>query len=158
MARVRQKLPDAAISDIPAAASGRRWTGAEIIGSIKPGAYPSRRHGPAAAGSRAWISCSGETVQFVKALGGKPFLVPYLGSHGGAVAEGQAEILRQYGITEETMGAPVRATMETENICDLPDGTPVYIDKYAKRGRRHHCRKPHQAPYRLPRKNTRGLF
>ena len=126
MARVRQKLPDDAISDIPAAVR-QALDRPEIIGSIKPGMSVA-----VTAGSRGIEGMDimlRETVQFVKALGGKPFLIPAMGSHGGAVAEGQAEILRQYGITEETMGAPIRATMETEYICDLPDGTPVYIDK-----------------------------
>lgn len=72
-----------------------------------------------------------ETVTFLKSLGAEPFIIPAMGSHGGAVAEGQVKILESYNITEEKMGAPIRATMEVVKISELEDGTPVYIDKYA---------------------------
>ena len=72
-----------------------------------------------------------ETVRFVKAQGGHPFVVPAMGSHGGATAVGQIEVLKSLGITEETMECPIRATMEVDRLAELPDGTPVYIDRYA---------------------------
>jgi hypothetical protein len=53
-----------------------------------------------------------------------------MGSHGGATAEGQVAILRDYGITEEFVGAPILATMEAERI-GTADGVPVYADRYA---------------------------
>jgi len=53
-------------------------------------------------------------VDEVKRAGGDPFLVPAMGSHGGATSEGQVELLRGLGITEENVGAPIRATMEVE--------------------------------------------
>ena len=55
-----------------------------------------------------------ETVGFIQAQGGKPFIVPAMGSHGGAVAKGQIEILEGFHITEETMGCPIKASMEVE--------------------------------------------
>ena len=70
-------------------------------------------------------------VSFVKSKGGQPFLVPSMGSHGGATAEGQAEVLRRYGITEEAMGAPVVSSMEVVEIGRTNKGLPVYIDKNA---------------------------
>lgn len=69
-------------------------------------------------------------VTFVRSCGGDPFVFPAMGSHGGATAEGQAAILRDYGITEEAIGAPILATMEVERIGDA-DGIPVYTDKFA---------------------------
>ena len=72
-----------------------------------------------------------ETVAFLKALGAKPFIIPAMGSHGGAVAEGQKAILEGFGITEETMGCPIRASMEVVQFSQLEDGTPCYIDRYA---------------------------
>ena len=72
-----------------------------------------------------------ETVAFLKALGAKPFIIPAMGSHGGAVAEGQKVILEGFGITEETMGCPIRASMEVVQFSQLEDGTPCYIDRYA---------------------------
>ena len=69
-------------------------------------------------------------VEFVRENGGEPFVFPAMGSHGGATAEGQVAILRDYGITEEFVGAPILATMEVERIGET-DGIPVYADKFA---------------------------
>ncbi len=67
-------------------------------------------------------------ISELKKAGTSPFIVPAMGSHGGATAEGQAEILRDYGISEATMGAPVRAIMEVGQVAALDDGYPVYFD------------------------------
>lgn len=71
------------------------------------------------------------TVAVVKKLGGEPFIVPAMGSHGNAVAEGQVEILANFGITPEKVGAPIRASMEVVCLGNMADGTPVYFDRYA---------------------------
>ena len=70
-------------------------------------------------------------VDFVKSCDGNPFIFPAMGSHGGATAEGQLEVLAGYNITEETMGCPIRSSMETVQISTTADGLPVHIDKYA---------------------------
>ncbi|MDR1784996.1 MAG: lactate racemase domain-containing protein [Spirochaetaceae bacterium] len=70
-------------------------------------------------------------ADFVKSQGASPFIVPSMGSHGGATAEGQAEVLRRYGITGETVGAPVLSSMETVKIGETPRGLGVFIDKNA---------------------------
>lgn len=67
----------------------------------------------------------------VKEAGGRPFVIPAMGCHGGAGAEGQAEILRDYGVVEERVGAPVRATMDVVELRPTDDGIPVYLDRYA---------------------------
>ena len=70
-------------------------------------------------------------AQWVKSQGGHPFIVPAMGSHGGATAEGQREVLESYGITEANVGASIRSSME---VVELPKGdleTPVYFDKCA---------------------------
>ncbi|MCI8549768.1 MAG: DUF2088 domain-containing protein [Lachnospiraceae bacterium] len=67
----------------------------------------------------------------VKEVGGKPFIIPAMGSHAGADAEGQKGILAGYGVTEEAMGVPIRSSMETEVIGYAEDGQEVHIDKYA---------------------------
>ena len=59
------------------------------------------------------------------------FIVPAMGSHGGSTAEGQRQILAEYGITQETMGVPVCSSMEVEQYGALEDGTPLYCDKNA---------------------------
>ena len=51
------------------------------------------------------------TIDGLRRLGAEPFVVPAMGSHGGATAEGQREVLASYGITEETMGVPIHASM-----------------------------------------------
>ncbi len=70
-------------------------------------------------------------VQVLQEWGAKPFIVPAMGSHGGATAEGQAEMIATYGVTEEAMGCPILSSMEVVQISTLPDGTPVYCDKNA---------------------------
>ena len=72
-----------------------------------------------------------EMVAMVKASGGFPFIVPAMGSHGGATAAGQIEVLSGLGITEASAGCPIRATMETVILGETAHGLPVYFDRYA---------------------------
>ena len=69
-------------------------------------------------------------VKKLKEAGYEPFIIPAMGSHGGATAEGQTEVLRARGITQESVGAPVRATMEVVSLGEA-DGIPLFINKYA---------------------------
>ena len=71
------------------------------------------------------------TVDEIRGAGGKPFIFPAMGSHGGATAAGQEALLDRMGINEETVGAPIRATMEVEQIGVTRTGIPVFIDKHA---------------------------
>jgi hypothetical protein len=71
-----------------------------------------------------------ETVKAVKAAGGKPFVIPGMGSHGGATAEGQAQVLADtHGISAQSVGCPVRASMETVQIGTTATGFAVHQDK-----------------------------
>jgi nickel-dependent lactate racemase len=70
-------------------------------------------------------------VQELLRRGTKPFIVPAMGSHGGATAEGQRKVLEGYGITDRAMGVPVVSSMEVKKIGELKDGTPVYLDREA---------------------------
>jgi hypothetical protein len=72
-----------------------------------------------------------ETVDFLKNAGARPFIVPAMGSHGGATPEGQQAILAGYGITEEAIGAPVQASMEVQQLGTTEDGVPVYCSQEA---------------------------
>lgn len=67
----------------------------------------------------------------LESWGAKPFVIPAMGSHGGATAEGQKHFLAEYNITEESIGVPILSSMETVKLGELEDGTPVYIDRYA---------------------------
>ena len=71
------------------------------------------------------------TVTAIKACGAHPFIVPAMGSHGGATAEGQIEVLANLGVTEESAGCPIHSSMEVDEIGRLANGLPVYIDRYA---------------------------
>ena len=70
-------------------------------------------------------------VESIKQAGGQPFLVPAMGSHGGATAEGQRDMLIGLGYTEEFIGAPIRSSMETVQVGISENGHPVYFDKNA---------------------------
>ncbi|MCC9075292.1 nickel-dependent lactate racemase [Litorilinea aerophila] len=65
-------------------------------------------------------------VDRLKEAGLKPYIVPAMGSHGGATAEGQKELLAELGVTEESTGVEIRATMEVKEIGRIPDGPPLY--------------------------------
>ena len=67
----------------------------------------------------------------LRALGAEPFVVPAMGSHGGAKAEGQRAMLAALGMTEEFLGAEIRATMETVEVARTPEGMPLYLDRHA---------------------------
>ena len=102
---------------------------APFLEKIKPG----DRVG-IAAGSRGiynYAKMIKTVVDLVVSRGGNPYIIPAMGSHGGATAEGQAEVLEGYGITEATMGAPVLSSMETVVIGQTPQGAPVHFDKNA---------------------------
>ncbi len=64
-------------------------------------------------------------------LGADPFVVPAMGSHGGATADGQRAMLAKLGITESTVGAEVRSTMDTVVVGHTPDGRRLYLDAFA---------------------------
>lgn len=100
------------------------------------------KHIPIRRGSRIAITCGSRgidhyvpllktVVDFVKEQGGQPFLVPSMGSHGGATAQGQILVLEKYGITEQTIGAPIISSMEVKKLGTTPQGLGVYIDKNA---------------------------
>src|SRR5439155_22153358 len=69
-------------------------------------------------------------VAVLKEAGARPFVVPAMGSHGGATAEGQRAILAGYGITDDGVGAPIRPSMETVDL-GATDGVPIHFDRTA---------------------------
>jgi hypothetical protein len=103
----------------------------------KPGAIDQIQPGQRVAitvGSRgiANIAAMARTVvDAVKQAGAHPFIVPCMGSHGGATAEGQADVLKHLGIDEQTMGAPIQSSMDVIQIDQLANGLPVYADRIA---------------------------
>ncbi len=125
---VRQKVEAPEVGDVVAAT-------AEAVARVA--SDPRLRPGASVAigvGSRGIASLQPivRTVAAqLKARGCQPFIVPAMGSHGDATVEGQTQVLRGYGITEDGVGAPVRATMEVAQVSTLEDGYPVYFDRIA---------------------------
>jgi len=128
MVRIRQQFDDTRVED-PAEALRlelRRSGAARTIGRGDRIAV--------AVGSRGiagLVELTRTTVEAIRAAGGEPFIVPSMGSHGGATAKGQAEVLAHLGITEASVGAPIRSSMEVVTIGHLENGLPVYVDKLA---------------------------
>lgn len=101
----------------------------KFVNVIKPGMRVAITAGSRGISNIALIIHS--LVEWVKSKGGDPFIVPAMGSHGGATAEGQLEVLHGYGITEEYLGCPILSSMETVHIGDTCEGHHVRIDKNA---------------------------
>lgn len=130
MALVRQHFPDWALPD-PAAELAHELERTTIRGQVRPGMTLA-----VTAGSRgldAYVPLLRQLISFLKQAGAEPFVVPAMGSHGGATAEGQKALLAGYGITEEAVGAPIRSSMEVVRVADTPAGEPVWMDKNAVR-------------------------
>lgn len=128
MVRIRQNFDSSHLRDIPAEVRSQLEQ-VRIISTIRPGA-----HIAVTAGSRGIANIAEilrEICRIIRARGASPFLVPAMGSHGGATAEGQRAILESYGITEDFCGAPIRSSMETIHIGSTEEGHPVFIDKLA---------------------------
>ncbi len=82
-----------------------------------------------AVGSRGIANLSTVVLRIVEQLseaGASPFIIPAMGSHGGATPEGQTEVLASYGITEASIGAPIHASLEVREIGVSRDGIPVF--------------------------------
>ena len=126
VAKVRETFNNDTLEDV----EGTLLRGLEeTCAPIKPGARIAITCG--SRGIDQYVLLIKTVVAFVKSKGGVPFLVPAMGSHGGATDAGQKEVLRRYGITEESTGAPVVSSMEVVEIGRTHKGLPVYIDKNA---------------------------
>lgn len=128
LVRVRQKLADDRIEDI--AGEVRR----QLAAADLPGRLSGRRRVAVTAGSRGIANTPlilATVVQEVRAAGGDPFIVPAMGSHGGATAEGQRGVLEEYGVTESSVGCPIVSEMEPVQIGSTPLGVAVYMDRNA---------------------------
>ena len=68
---------------------------------------------------------------YLREAGIQPFVIPAMGSHGGATAEGQAAVLAAYGIAEETMGCPIRSSMEVVPLDNAGLEHPLFMDRFA---------------------------
>jgi hypothetical protein len=125
---VRQNFPDRSLPDTPGEV--RRQLGASgFEARLKPGSRVA-----IGVGSRGISNIDvivREAVRWWQARGMEPFLFPAMGSHGAATAEGQADVLAHYGITERTMGCPVRSSLDVVSVGPTPDGIEAFMDRNA---------------------------
>jgi hypothetical protein len=98
-------------------------------GSVAPGARVGVAVG--SRGIRDIATVVRTAVDGLKARGARPFILPAMGSHGGATAEGQRQLIAHYGVTEEAMGCPVRAEMETRGLGRTASGVEVRMAEAA---------------------------
>ena len=130
MLAVRQRFPVSPPLDIPAIVQ-HEFRAQKVLSRLQPGAQIA-----VGVGSRGITNIKNivaAVLEELKAAGAKPFIIPAMGSHGGATPEGQIGVLESYGITEQSMGVPIRASMEVERLGTSVDGVDVYCSVEALR-------------------------
>ncbi len=128
MYRIRQKLDPPVVAGV-AAAVRTEIAALDLRGRLKPGGRIAVTGGSRGVANIATILKA--TCGALKELGANPFIVPAMGSHGGATAEGQLKVLARYGVTPENMGVSILASMETVEIGRMSWGLPVLVDRHA---------------------------
>ena len=128
MVKVRQEFPADEVTDV-VAKTRAELEQAKIKSLIKPGMSIAIGAGSRGISNYAKIILT--VVEFIKECGASPFIVAAMGSHGGASAQGQTDILTGYGITEAAMGCPLKIAMDTVIIGETEEGHPVHIDAHA---------------------------
>ncbi len=124
LVRVRQRFPVRPAIDV-AARLGEQLDTLDLAGRLDPGARVALTAG--SRGVRDIVPTLRTLAARVRAAGGEPFVVPCMGSHGGATGEGQMEVLRSLGVTEDSVGAPVRSSMEVTRAGESRFGAPVWV-------------------------------
>jgi hypothetical protein len=127
---IEQQLVSRPIADIPARVNAElaRWTGWP---TLKPGARIAVTAGSRGVANIALILRS--ICDNLKQRGYQPFIVPAMGSHGGAKVEGQLALLESLGVTPDSMGAPLLGSLEVDEVGRSSLGHPVVMDRYAHR-------------------------
>ncbi|MBY6153799.1 nickel-dependent lactate racemase [Vannielia litorea] len=128
MVTVRQVFADNAVTDV-ASAVRAEIARPEIAALVRPDM--SVAVGVGSRGLAELPTLVRTTVDALRALGARPYIVPAMGSHGGATPEGQIKLLGKLGVTEESAGCPIRSSMETVELGRLPNGLPILMDKEA---------------------------
>lgn len=124
--KIAQTFPAPEVEDLEAAV---RSEFARVNPNIRPGSRVCLTVG--SRGIYGMADIVRYAVDEVKNRGGQPFIVPAMGSHGGATAEGQRAVLAGYGITQAAVGAPVLSSMDVVVLGQTPDGVQVHVDANA---------------------------
>ncbi len=128
MFRVRQLNPQPRLPDVAHAVRGT-LAGLDPEGRIRAGDSVAIAVGSRGIAQLPLIVAS--LVQFLQEVGAVPYVVPAMGSHGGATAAGQVAVLAALGITPQHVGCEIRASMATAYLGRTPEGVPVYFDREA---------------------------
>lgn len=127
MLRIKQRLEGPVLQDV-ATSVRESIRGLGLQGKVKPGQTVALTAGSRGVANIAKITRA--VVDELKAMGLKPFIVPTMGSHGEATAEGQLKVIEHYGITEASMGCPLKSSMAVVEIGKVK-GTTVFCDQNA---------------------------
>jgi hypothetical protein len=130
MYRIRQSFDRTRVNDIPATVKGELQK-LNLGQKVKPGQRVALTAGSRGVANIALVLKAAS--DYLRTLGAKPFIFPAMGSHGGATAEGQIDLIAHYQVTEAFTGAPIVSSMEVVEISRTPDDVPVYIDKNASK-------------------------
>lgn len=129
LALLRQRFDDSTVGDVRTELLSQLH-GSGVLARVKPGMTVA-----ITAGSRGLADYPllvRTVAAALKGRGAKPFVIPAMGSHGGATAEGQRKVLASYGITEAAVGCPVVSSLDTVRVgATRPGGLPVYADAHA---------------------------
>ncbi len=127
-APIRQTAPQPVVTDI-AGEVRRQWLGSRLAGKVRRGDRVA-----VGVGSRGIANLSvmvRATLDSIRDLGGQPFVVAAMGSHGGATPQGQRELLAEYGVSEQALGVAVKTDMTAVQIGTNSWGEPVWWDRNA---------------------------
>ena len=102
---------------------------ARLAGEVTPGMTVAV--GGGSRGLTQRVALMRGAIAGLRALGAEPFVVPAMGSHGGATDDGQKKMLESLGITEESVGAEIRSSMRTVEVARTAVGMPLYLDEHA---------------------------
>ncbi len=130
MALIRQHLSDAHIDDVRGDVC-RKMIEAGILDQMRFGAKIAVTAGSRGMGKFADLL--GGIIDAVKKKGGEPFIIPAMGSHGGATERGQTEVLHRLGVNECKIGAKIHATMKTHALGTVKTGATAHLDDIAAR-------------------------
>jgi hypothetical protein len=125
---VRQQFPDRRIPDVPAEVR-KQLAASRFAARVKPGARIAI--GVGSRGIHNIAAIVHGVVRYWQEQGMQPFLFPAMGSHGAASAQGQADVLAHYGITQATMGCPLVSQLEVVSLGKTADGIEAFMDRKA---------------------------
>ena len=126
--KVKQIFDDSFEPD-PSGAVRREIDRSDLSGRFTPGQTIAVAVG--SRGIQGIVGMVAAIVSSLKMLGMKPIIIPAMGSHGGATSDGQRQVLEYMGVTEASVGAPIRSSMDVISLGHLPSGAEVFVARDA---------------------------